>query len=372
MSSTVQQFAKQAAALAWKDALRRTAIAFDRNGGLNRGVTGLAGALLGGGTGAIVDMLDGDDDSPWDAALIGAGLGGGIGASGIANRFVNRKIRSFLPQYNTLSTGETLPKGYREKAVEAARAYRSKLKNSEHEFMQDLSDEAIDRQVPVVQDTGFEVVPSWAEAAYLPLSDTVRYKPDGGQIKLDDPYLGHELVHAQQREGILQQFRDLDGELYGPTVGSRKITEAIDLPPEIRRLGELDLAEYLGDPFEEEAYLAPLKRDYFRQTGKIIDTPQKAKQFLQGAASGDIDVDWKNNPILDLIRMFENDRKTPEAQEGSLEEYLEEFREVKPYENPRKDAQESYLDYLSRILPGIVKNINIRQTAKQAAELSIK
>ena len=367
MPFTIRQFAKQAAAASWKDGLRK--LVFDSKGGLTQGVTGLAGALLGGGTGAVVDMFDGGEDSPWDAALVGAGLGGLAGYSGMANRFLNSKLKPFLPQKNTLSTGDMLPEGYRElstgdmlpegyreKAVEAARAYRSKPDTGEHEFMQDLSDEAIDRKVPVMPDDG--LLPDFAAAGYAPIDDFIMYKPDAvltdGEIRPDNQEISHELVHGQQREGLLRKLRTAQG-TKGPSAGSRKIRKAVELPTRQGITGKgrpatLDWTNYLGSPHEEEAYLAPLKREYFRQTGKVIRTPQEARQFLRDAASGRIDVDkgkGKSPLLLLLRRILSNPPRTP-------------------------GADEEYLDHLSRTLPGLVKNTNIQQAAKQAAELSIK
>jgi hypothetical protein len=191
------------------------------------------------------------------------------------------------------------------KALQPARAYREA--NRDLSFLQDISDAAVTRKVPLDVPTKLglgngrgEVV---AGAQYNPRTDRVavqadflKQSPKSYALSL----LHHELVHAGQPAHS----------------GSKPVPS---------------LGKYHGSQDEVEAYLAQAKHDHFAGTGEVIDTPAKAKTFLQNSEN-----------------VFPKVHRTPTLRGGNS--LLRELQKLPPAE--RTEA----IEELSRIIPGVVKN----------------
>jgi hypothetical protein len=174
-----------------------------------------------------------------------------------------------------MSLGDVLPSGYREDAQQYASEYRQSNPRVTSPYRQDISDRAIDRNVRMLKLDDNE----WAQ-----LGTQLGYPPDsayqlGGMYHptMDmmmfpesdvDFGLEHELTHASQ-DSSDGAYKDAPY-----TSDLQEISDAVAGGHPIRSI---------SIPMEEEAYLADIKRNYFRETGQHVRTPADAKKALDWA-----------------------------------------------------------------------------------------
>jgi hypothetical protein len=327
--------------------LAKVASAFtDQAGDLTMLGTGLIGAGAGGLSGAALSGLLGEEeDSVWDGAISG-GMTGGL-AGLVLNPVINKMYHDRVPWTGeTKSTADTLPEGYREKAVEAAKDYRAG-EGSDLDFYQSLADESLDRQVPVARTGRGYSKPGLPDGGWAGF-----YDPGVDKIVLNEGLdeqtaaglsdtLQHELIHSQQGEdtsptkGFQNAHRPglytADGPVgdalasahssdrYSRTPGERfsELTNQLSEGSGQPGLNDFDVErylEYLGTPEEVEAYLGPLKRDYFKRTGKLIDTPEAGQKLLMDIMSDEYETATEN-PLLNMVKAIKNLRSTKDNDE---------------------------------------------------------
>ena len=319
--------------------------------------TGLIGAGAGGLSGAALSGLLGEEeDSAWDGAISG-GMTGGL-AGLVLNPLVNKMYHDRVPWTGeTKSTADTLPEGYREKAVEAAKDYRAG-EGSDLDFYQSIADESLDRQVPVARTGEGYSKPGLPDGGWAGYYDpgidkiVLNEAMDGLTNESLSDTLQHELIHSQQGEETspTQGFQNAhrpglytaDGPV-GDALASAHSSDHFsrtgtfsELTERLREgsgqpLNDFDVErylEYLGTPEEVEAYLGPLKRDYFKRTGKLIDTPEAGHKLLMDIMSDEYETATEN-PLLEMVKAIKNLKSTKDNDEH-YDKILRRMAEIMP------------------------------------------
>lgn len=231
------------------------------------------------------------------------------------------------------SLADQLPRGYLVGAQSAAQAYRKQ--NPDKTWVSDISDRAVNRQVPVNYVSNKDY-----RGQYSATADEVRLNPTAEFMagpKGQGSVLRHELVHGTQY---------LDGKLparVNPELqpAAEQVLTALNYPKPAA------YGQYLTRPTEQEAQLATLKQDHFARTGKHITTQQQAKNFLE---------------------QFPNTPKD-EATDGNIGELLRRAQQRNAFgEYPNKsdvNARSEWLHELSKTLPGLVQtnSLDLSKTA---------
>ena len=238
-----------------------------------------------------------------------------LGSTPISRQQFNTEVQKFLAKRDAMPT-------YADVAIPAARAYRQKLvqPNTPAPFAQQIDDETLNRKVdvntvPIAETTGFKDNFSPA-GIYYPDKDIIELDKNTSETNPShtrDQTVPHELTHAAQRRGaryglapdLIQEKKDLEDAMIGLN---------------------FEKPDYYSDPEEFEAYLAQIKRDHFKNTGELIDSPGKA---LRAIMSGRLDERSSfNNNLQNVIHKY-------------------------PKDNAHR---QQLLDYIMRKMPGLVSN----------------
>jgi hypothetical protein len=328
----------------------------------------LGGAAVGAGLGGLADYLvadENDEDPIWDGALGGALYGGAAGAVG--NRvYHNIKAQQradfdpmegveavgglnqtdWSPDYandiETVALGDVLPSGYRDDAQQYASNYRKSNPRVTSPYRQDISDRAIDRDVRMLKLDDNEWGQLGAQMGFAPGSGYQlggMYHPEMDMMMFpeSDPEWGleHELTHASQdsrKGGYLPQPYASD---------LQEISDAVQDGHPIRSV---------SIPMEEEAYLADIKRNYFKETGQHVRTPADARKAL----------DWAVKNV---------DKMGVGAAIPGLESLL--YRSHPSVGHPGSGAiqkqRENWIRHLSARMPGLVNTGNSARFGKTAS-----
>ena len=232
-----------------------------------------------------------EEDSPWDGALAGGLAGGGLGYGyhRLRNAFkipVDAKDRPSSTDFNAEDLGSVLPENYREDAQRHAKKYRESIQENLKDydkpieietspgakpFLQDISDKAIDRKVRVREIPPDEMTNLGGLGKATAQYELGPFGIERISVPPDRWGLSHELTHASQ------DF---------PAIGSR---ESFFRPSHKKHIEDVvgpkgisyDVADYLANPLEEEAYLADIKRKYFKHTGKHVKNPEDAGKAIK-------------------------------------------------------------------------------------------
>ena len=258
----------------------------------------LGGAAIGAGLGGIADYLiadENDEDAIWDGALGGALYGGAAGAVG--NRVyhnlkdqqmnfndmegveavggLNQTDWSPDNNFEAVSLNDSLPAGYRDDAQQYASDYRDSDPRVTSPYRQDISDRAIDRKVRMRKFDDYEWEQLGTQMGFPPGSGMQlggMYNPETDMMMFPESDaewgLGHELTHASQDARI-------GG--YSPQPYASDLQEITD-----EVAGGMPIRS-ISIPMEEEAYLADIKRNYFKETGQHVRTPADARKALDWA-----------------------------------------------------------------------------------------
>ena len=321
-----------------------------------------AGAGLGGFAGGLYDLHAGSTP-PTDQAKMLRNIGRTKETPASPGRLRNPLLEPSTSP-NARSLDEVLPSGYRDDAQQYARQYRNTnpvldVAQENAPFMQDISDTAIDRPVEVVRQTLQDInddglVPA---ATYETLlgedlrDNTLGIAADKinlGPVDVKSDSLSHELTHASQDTFIPNSRNDLFRPNYARSVEDL-------LKDEEGPLQAVRTARYLTSPKEEEAYLADIKRNYFRATGKHVRTPADARKVLEWAAKGSYKRDRPGVPLLEAI-LFENQHLLdPESAQYEPEKYR---------------AFQHWLQGLMNKMPGLVSTA--KPTATKVAQQVVR
>lgn len=251
------------------------------------------------------------------------------------------------------SLAEQLPAGYLKGAKRHAEAYRNSESGSGVPFSQDLSDKSLHKKVEVRNDSNIVLEGDDSDQAVAGVYETMPGKPGRGSITMNTSVavpgsalyqrsLAHELTHATQNPDTIEGIQNVQRarakpikEVIQPTFDflHRRGYSAGDL---------LNLIPYLGTREETEAYLANIKRDYFRETGRHITNQEDAAKMWE----------W----FKDSKRGLE-----PALMDNILRNI---FREQA--EGVKIPGVDGWLKKLNEILPGIVRNFSADSPTKVA------
>jgi len=342
----------------------------------------LLGAGIGGLGGGLADYLGGEDDTWWDGALGGAAAGGLAGAAGTAMYNASRPTKPAqqatskvapaprpaqaiqqtqpkaapeaataadaggLPSnhHDAISLGSKLPPDYRQEAQRSAEKYRDAtagtLKDSLRSpyWKQDISDAAIDRRIDVVDGKD-------SRARYYDRADTI-IVPSGKVVP--DSHMQRQVTHGSQHGYKTHKSQSEAG---GPRYTSSVLEEGIDGDGGHDNSSSLEVPLTGISPYVEEAHLAEIKRDYFKQTGNHVRTPAEAIKALRWSHTRP-----DNDPeIHDLLDHYSDDYEKSSS----------------PYTQPMHDeGVKRLLKALSEKMPGLVRTSNPSKT-KSAGDGSV-
>lgn len=369
----------------------------------------LTGAGIGSVLGYLTDVASDydlpqeyqEEDSPWDGALAGGLAGGGLGYGyhRLRNAFkipVDAKDRPSSTDFNAEDLGSVLPENYREDAQRHAKKYRESIQENLKDydkpieietspgakpFLQDISDKAIDRKVRVREIPPDEMTNLGGLGKATAQYELGPFGMERISVPPDRWGLSHELTHASQ------DF---------PAIGSR---ESFFRPSHKKHIEEIisgdhgmgphsqkvkQIADYLANPLEEEAYLADIKRNYFKHTGKHVKNPEDAgeaikwvqdvlrepypgadasfvkrkkelKESVYGDGSGRLGI-----PLLDTL--LQDDGQTPKQKFDAAKRDVENLsggRKRPPLTIPTRresKARKLWIEALKRKMPGLVQN----------------
>jgi hypothetical protein len=308
-----------------------------------------------------------------------------------AEGFSDRPSPVDLPSSSTpgsKSLGEVLPEGYREDAQRHAQNYRDSGKavidsaNSDKPFYQDISDKAIDRKVEIQRPTQAEFEAQLAEGdaaeigAAAASHGTIQEQPQvslpGGQdipinaarmakdqIMLppgaDAAELSHELTHGTQARPVIGSRESIYRPYYEDSVA--EVSKASGRNPE-------ELARYLTNPLEEEAYLANIKRKYFEATGKHVRNQDDAKDAIRWLRSQP-----KPRSEAMLESLLREDGPHRERWENALIERMPGLVDNRNYSSQNKHAGASKMENITeKEAKAVARNVRERLARQIAKE----
>jgi len=295
-----------------------------------------------------------------------------------AEGFSDRPSPVDLPSSSTpgsKSLGEILPEGYREDAQRHAQNYRDSGKaeidsaNYDKPFYQDISDKAIDRKVEIQRLTPEEFRARLAEGDAAPLTAAAAHgtvqeqplltRPDGQSIPInaakihedqimlppgaDARSLSHELTHGTQARPVMGSREDVYRPHYEDSVA--EVSKATGENPE-------EMARYLTNPLEEEAYLANIKRHYFEATGKHVRNQDDAKDAIKWLRS-------QPRPRSEamLESLLREDGPDRERWERALIERMPGLVDNRNYNSQNKQAGASKMENITEKEAGILEGL---------------
>jgi hypothetical protein len=335
--------------------------------------TMLGGALLGGLTGGALDYMSREEDDEGSVldGILSGGLLGAVGG-GIAHPFLRQPFENLRRQFNSrldalqpspnqskspaqlgrnavsgnlksVSMEDMLGDEYIDKAIPAAKDYR---KSVSRDYKQQIDRDQFKRQVPVTNR------PSNASggnvgASYDPNTDTI-HTDRNFDDRLNRDFLEHELTHSMQK--VVDRKDSVTGFQNGRRVIKPRVDPAEQYAAERFRPG---MGEYLSNPHEMEAYAAQIKRNYYRSTGKIVDSPEEARKAMDWAVR---QAKGRGKTTKGLFSSsFQGD--TEDAVTGQM---------LHNMLNGEEDKNTDYRSILEHLMPGLVKSeSNNRNTENQ-------
>lgn len=323
--------------------------------------TTAAASLLGSGIGAYKAK----PGHRRKGALMG-GILGGIGGSyipSLATRFSNPQSNSEIKLKELSNNGTTamspremLQDHYGSKLDEViASAQNYRQNNPNVSLLQGLDNKALDSKIPI---RPHSVINDFALAAG-------QYYPDKNELTVSNHFfnnlndkkdiLDHELTHAGQGDklrDVMSQFnsafetRDISKPNFNgipEEVRNKFIHPALNNG--INNIDKQQMPEFLKNQLQQLEYLtkneaeleprlADLKRLHFKNTGEIIDSPEKAETLLK-----------KINPKLFDYNIRTGPKSGPAAELNFLTP-------------PTPEDNESWIKHLINKMPGLVQNNN--------------
>jgi hypothetical protein len=299
------------------------------------------------------------------AGLVGLTAGAGVPIRKAVDWHRDRQeAAAFKQQHGTgtpIATATQSPTGYVGQAQAAAQKYRDA--NPRQYFMQDISTDALNRQVPAY----VTALPSRQQLDGDEPGAT--YSPWGDRIQMNGRYYNsvagadvrtkqHELVHAGQRDELLadssrrrtQHARNTDFLNNAIDATSDRKFDKADYDSKVKAMLQDDGADeaktralihaywqasrmkmkpveataasrqYMTSPAEIEAFLAPIKREYFERTGKLIDSPEAAQE-----AWPTMQQDHRYGHPAGVLELMRRVHGTPEGAE-----YIQQMLDVLP------------------------------------------
>jgi len=271
--------------------------------------TTLAGGLGGAGLGGFLDYMSSPaNEVGYDGIVAGGLLGSTLGyrAKPFVNLLMGRHpleeelvrqgqaereaYRNRKPDFES-SLSDVLPEGYESKARSAASKYRDGIKTHDgdlrNEFAQSLSPKDFTRKIRGFFEHGLDDTTGgyYLGGSESPSDNVMVANPN----RMDQfaNTLSHELTHSTQEDYFKGKgLRPAPGG-FVPTLKSILASKANDeFKDVIDQFSTGNHGDYLSYKFEEEAFLADIKRKYFEATNKIVDSHDAATEALNWLLSG--------------------------------------------------------------------------------------
>jgi hypothetical protein len=293
------------------------------------------------------------------------------------------------PSSHLATLRSNLPEGYATQAVRAANEYRNK--NPSIPFTQNIDDQTLDAPIPVQYRK-----PTAAESASASDITPVIEPQQGGKDTLRHEQLPITATSPGAQQGQLQKglTKHTQRQPYSPIAKARVPAvgnNAWDDPSAEAFSRESDRLQDTGNPLiplsrqpgfdaqstefepvnvsrpEMEASLAPLKRRYYQDTGKLVSKPEQfddVMRWLRNKQAPDLDQD---NDITSRLRQLAkpskgsslrvNEHTTP----TDVKNHISVPESVKPV-----------LQRARELMPGVVQTSPSTATAKMAAALNFQ